>query len=74
MAKVTKKAGKDGADAADAAVAASESAEADQIIYVTKTQAEKDLDIIIEAQKIRRDPARFMAAKALPAAQKHYIV
>lgn len=71
MAKVTKKAGKDGADAA---VAASESAEADQIIYVTKTQAEKDLDIIIEAQKIRRDPARFMAAKALPGAQKHYIV
>ena len=71
MAKITKKAGKDGADAA---VAASESAEADQIIYVTKTQAEKDLDIIIEAQKIRRDPARFMAAKALPQAQKHYIV
>ena len=71
MAKVTKKAGKDGADAA---VAASESAEADQIIYVTKTQAEKDLDIIIEAQKIRRDPARFMAAKALPQAQRHYIV
>ena len=71
MAKVTKKAGKDGADAA---VEASESAEADQIIYVTKTQAEKDLDIIIEAQKIRRDPARFMAAKALPQAQRHYIV
>lgn len=71
MAKITKKAGKDGADAA---VAASESAEADQIIYVTKTQAEKDLDIIIEAQKIRRDPARFMAAKALPQAQRHYIV
>lgn len=71
MAKDTKKAGKDGADAA---VAASESAEADQIIYVTKTQAEKDLDIIIEAQKIRRDPARFMAAKALPQAQRHYIV
>ncbi len=71
MAKVTKKAGNDGADAA---VAASESAEADQIVYVTKTQAEKDLDIIIEAQKIRRDPARFMAAKALPQAQRHYIV
>lgn len=71
MAKITKKAGKDGADAA---VAASESAEADQIIYVTKTQAENDLDIIIEAQKIRRDPARFMAAKALPQAQRHYIV
>ena len=71
MAKITKQADKDGADAA---VAASESAEADQIIYVTKTQAEKDLDIIIEAQKIRRDPARFMAAKALPQAQRHYIV
>ena len=38
------------------------------------TPAERDLNILIEAQRIRRDPARFMAAKALPGAQKHYIV
>ena len=38
------------------------------------TPAERDLNILIEAQRIRRDPARFMAAKALPQAQKHYIV
>ena len=41
---------------------------------VTTILAERDLNILIEAQKIRRDPARFMAAKALPQAQKHYIV
>lgn len=41
---------------------------------ISATPAERDLSILIEAQKIRRDPARFMAAKALPAAQKHYIV
>lgn len=41
---------------------------------IMSTPAERDLSILIEAQKIRRDPARFMAAKALPAAQKHYIV
>lgn len=41
---------------------------------VTTVLAERDLSILIEAQKIRRDPARFMAAKALPQAQKHYIV
>ena len=40
----------------------------------TTILAERDLSILIEAQKIRRDPARFMAAKALPGAQKHYIV
>ena len=45
-----------------------------ELVYVTPTPAERDLNILIEAQKIRRDPARFMAAKALPAAQKHYIV
>ena len=41
---------------------------------IMSTPAERDLDILIEAQKIRRDPARLMAAKALPGAQKHYIV
>ena len=41
---------------------------------IMATQAERDLSILIEAQKIRRDPARFMAAKALPQAQRHYIV
>ena len=41
---------------------------------IIATPAERDLSILIEAQKIRRDPARFMAAKALPGAQKHYIV
>ena len=41
---------------------------------IMATPAERDLNILIEAQKIRRDPARFMAAKALPGAQKHYIV
>ena len=41
---------------------------------IMSTPAERDLSILIEAQKIRRDPARFMAAKALPQAQKHYIV
>lgn len=41
---------------------------------VTTVLAERDLNTLIEAQKIRRDPARFMAAKALPQAQKHYIV
>ena len=45
-----------------------------ELVYVTPTPAERDLNILIEAQKIRRDPARFMAAKALPQAQKHYIV
>ena len=45
-----------------------------ELVYVTPTQAERDLNTLIEAQKIRRDPARFMAAKALPGAQKHYIV
>lgn len=43
-------------------------------ISIMPTPAERDLNTLIEAQKIRRDPARFMAAKALPAAQKHYIV
>ena len=43
-------------------------------ISIISTPAERDLSILIEAQKIRRDPARFMAAKALPQAQKHYIV
>ena len=43
-------------------------------ISIMSTPAERDLSILIEAQKIRRDPARFMAAKALPQAQKHYIV
>ena len=37
-----------------------------ELVYVTPTPAERDLSILIEAQKIRRDPARFMAAKALP--------
>lgn len=41
---------------------------------IMATQAERDLNILIEAQRIRRDPARFMAAKALPQAQRHYIV
>ena len=41
---------------------------------VTTVLAERDLSILIEAQKIRRDPARFMAAKALLGAQRHYIV
>lgn len=41
---------------------------------VTPIPAERDLNILIEAQRIRRDPARFMAAKALPQAQRHYIV
>ena len=41
---------------------------------IMATPAERDLNILIEAQRIRRDPARFMAAKALPQAQKHYIV
>ena len=45
-----------------------------KLVYVTPTPAERDLNILIEAQRIRRDPARFMAAKALPQAQKHYIV
>ena len=45
-----------------------------ELVYVTPTPAERDLNILIEAQKIRRDPARFMAAKALPQAQRHYIV
>ena len=45
-----------------------------ELVYVTPTPAERDLNTLIEAQKIRRDPARFMAAKALPQAQKHYIV
>ena len=40
----------------------------------TTALAERDLNILIEAQRIRRDPARFMAAKALPQAQRHYIV
>ena len=44
------------------------------VISTGDSPAERDLDTLIEAQKIRRDPARFMAAKALPAAQKHYIV
>ena len=43
-------------------------------ISIMSTPAERDLSILIEAQRIRRDPARFMAAKALPQAQKHYIV
>ena len=46
----------------------------ESIRIIVSTPAERDLNILIEAQKIRRDPARFMAAKALPAAQKHYIV
>ena len=41
---------------------------------ISATPEVRDLNILIEAQKIRRDPARFMAAKALPQAQKHYIV
>ena len=41
---------------------------------IMATPAERDLNILIEAQRIRRDPARFMAAKALPQAQRHYIV
>ena len=45
-----------------------------ELVYVTPTTAERDLNILIEAQRIRRDPARFMAAKALPQAQRHYIV
>lgn len=46
----------------------------DTVVYVTPTQAEHDLKTLIEAQKIRRDPERLMAAKALPQAHGHYIV
>lgn len=46
----------------------------DTVVYVTPTQAERDLDVLIEAQKIRRNPERLMAAKALPKAHRHYIV
>lgn len=33
-----------------------------------RTPAEKDLAVLIAAQKIRQDPVRFMAAKAVPGA------
>lgn len=40
-------------------------------VEVTKSQTEADLNILLQAQKIRANSVRFMAAKAI--AGRHYI-